>query len=226
MVDVILKVFGSNQVNSFSIQAHLIFICICLVFLYFKWKELNFESYPIERTAQQFKDSVLAAANKMKWRVKVLSDNSAIATTHDYWSSTGGHKVEIYREKGKLLINSRILAYRLGSGPDIFSANRKIKSTFIDIYFRSNKGENILKVINKEIKDAEIAIENEPEWTVKNILKRIIAYLFCFAFMTIAYLIFEHDGFHIIALFLGLLGLSYILLDIYVILKKQLKKHS
>jgi len=66
-----------------------------------------------------------------------------------------------------------------------------------------------------------IEIENEPEWSLKNTLKRLIAYVFSFGFLAMAIAIWRNGGFRFSILLLIIFGSFYIVFDVYVMWSKR-----
>jgi hypothetical protein len=224
-LELFYKLSGKTAVNTFSIETKIIFILISLIIGVFKWRELNYYEIDIQRTDNEFENAVLAAANKLHWRINHFNGNEVTATAYNPWKSRDFQIIRIQRQKSKVLINS-IIEPDFLSVPDFFGTNRKNRNTFLHYYNQSNKIENLNEKVIQHLKDEEQKIENEPEWNLKNTLKRIVAYLFCVGFLSLGIAIWNSDGFSLLALFLCLLGISYIVFDIYVIWTKRKRASS
>jgi hypothetical protein len=224
-IDLFYKLSGKSTVNSLSISTQLIFVFVSLLIGYFKWRELNYYELVETRTDNEFEDAVLATANKLNWRINFLDKNKAEATAYNPWKSRDAQTIKIERLKNKVLINSMIEQDFI-SAIDFFGVNRTNRNTFFHYYHNSNKIENLNEKVIQHLKDKENRIENEPEWSLKNTLKRVIVYIFCFGFIGIGFAIWKYEGFNLAVVLLGIIGLSYIVFDIYVIWTKMKKASS
>jgi hypothetical protein len=219
------KLSGKTMVNSFSTTFQVICVLVSLTIGYFKWRELSYYLLEESRSDKEFENSVLASANKLKWRINNLDNSKVDATGYNPWKSRDSQLIQIERQKSKIQISS-IIEPGFLSVPDFFGINKRNINTFLHYYYQSDKIEDLNEKVIQHLKDEEQKIENEPEWNFKNTLKRLIAYLFCFGFLGLGFAIWKSDGFSFIALFLCLLGLSYIVFDIYVIWTKRKRASS
>ncbi len=219
------KLSGKTAVNTFSVGTQIIFILISLIIGIFKWRELNYYEINEQRTDKEFEDSVLAAANKLNWRIDYFKENEVVATGYNPWKSRDSQTIKIERKKNKVLINSMM---ELGfiTVPDFFGVNKQNRNTFLNYYYISNKIESLNETVIQKLKEEEDRIENEPEWSLKNTLKRIIAYIFSLGFWAIGIAIWNHDKSIGPLLIFGIIGSSYIIFDIYVMWTKKKKASS
>lgn len=221
-MDLFFKIRGEVAVNSFSATTHLICISLSLVIGYFKWKELKFYEVKGYRTDEEFESAIFATSNKLKWNIIELENNYVEALNLNAGLSLDYQKITILRHKNKVWINS-IIDPGLFSTNDIFGFNRRNRSTFIKHYHHSNLKEDINERVIQELIAEEARIENEPEWNIKNTLKRLVIYLFSFVFIVIAIAIYKYDGFHWSVPIFVVIGSFYIVLDIYVLIIKKRK---
>jgi hypothetical protein len=219
------KLSGKPTVNSFSTTFQLICFLVSLAIGYFKWRELCCYLLEESRSDKEFENAVLASANKLNWRIDNFNNYKVDATSYNPWKSRDSQLIQIERQKSRILISS-IIEPGFLSVPDFFGINRRNINTFLNYYNQSNTVENLNEKVIQHLKEEEEKIENEPEWNLKNTLKRLIAYLFCFGFLSLGIAIWNSDGFSFLVLFLCLLGLSYIIFDIYVIWTKRKKASS
>lgn|GEM_PF-3539257 len=217
------RINNIEKVNSFPLIVHVVAIGLSLIIFYLKWREIKIDRIYESRTDEEFKLSVLATANKLKWDINELQKYKVIATATDSWSRYS-QKITINRTKHYVEISSLMDPYFL-SVPVFFGVNKNTKTIFFDFYIRSKTEKDINDKVIQDLKDEEYRIENEPEWNLKNSLKRIIAYVFCsvFIFISAITLLLEELTFLeiIIGSISGLVGISYIIFDIYVIIKKR-----
>lgn len=216
------KSSDKTAVSTFSVKTHILFILISLIIGVFKWRELNYYEIEEQRTDKEFENAVLATANKLKWRIDYFKENKVIATRYNPWKSRDSQTIKIERKQNKVLINSMM---ELGfiTVPDFFGINRENRNTFLNYYYESNKTEKLNEKVIQQLKEEEDRIENEPEWSLKNTLKRIIAYIFSLGFWTIGILIWNYNKSIVPLTIFGILGSSYIVFDIYVMLTKRKK---
>ncbi len=219
------KFSGKTVVNSFSISAKLIFVLISLVIGYFKWRELSYYQIEKSRTDEEFKNAVLASANKLNWIILKMDNSQVKATAYHPWRSRDQQTIQIERQENKVQINS-MTEPGFFSVPDFFGVNRTNRNTFFQYYDQSNRIENLNDSVIQQLKEAEEKVENESEWNLKNTLKRITAYIFCLAFLSFGITVWIYEGFSLIVLILCLLGSSYLILDIYVMWTKKKQAHS
>ena len=223
-IELFYKIIGKTTVNTFSTSTQLILVLASLIIGYFKFREPNYYELEEPRIDKEFENAVLAAANKLKWRINYLDKNKAIARGYNPWKSRDAQTIKIERLNNKVLINSMIEQDFI-SVPDFLGINRTNRNTFLQYYFNSNKIENLNEKVIQHLKDEKEKIENEPEWSLKNTLMRLIAYIFCFGFLGIGFAIWKYEGFNLAVVLLIIIGLSYFLFDIYVMWTK-LKKAS
>ncbi len=214
------KLSGKTAVNTFSISAQLIFVLVSIVIGYLKWRELSYYQLEESRSDNEFENAVLTSANKLNWRIDILDENKVEAIRYNAWKSRDSQLIRIERQKDRILINS-IIEPGFFSVPDFFGINRKNRNIFFHYYYQSDKVENLNERVIQTLRNEEEDIENEPEWSFKNTLKRIIAYLFCLSFLSLGIAIWNSDGISFLVVFLCLLGVSYIVFDIYVIWTKK-----
>ncbi len=217
------KLSGKTAINTFSNTANILFVLAGLTIGFFKWRELYYYELDVSRTDSEFENAVLATANKLNWRINSFENNKADATGYNPWKSRDFQSIKIERLKSKVMINSMIEPDFI-SVPDFFGINRTNRNTFFQYYDNSNKIENLNEKVIQQLKDAEEKVENEPEWNLKNTLKRIIAYIFSFGFWALGIAIWKHEGSIIALIFFGLIGSSYILFDVYVMWVKRRRK--
>jgi hypothetical protein len=219
------KLNGKTSVNTFSTSIQLIFVLASLVIGYFKWKELSYYLIEESRSDNEFESAVLASANKLNWIINNLDKSRAEAIGYNPWKSSDSQTIRIERQNNKILFNSMIEP-GFFSVPDFFGVNRKNRDTFFYYYYHSNKVENLNEWVIEHLKNEEEKIENESERNLKNTIKRVIAYIFCLGFLSLGIAILKSDGISFLVFFLCLLGLSYIVFDIYIMWTKRKKASS
>lgn len=224
VMDLYLYLMGIQPANNFSVMRYLVVSIITAIIIIQKWNELKIERIYEIRTNGEFKDSVLATANKLKWQIDKLDNKEMTATSLNNWKSRDSSKVKINRDDQFIEVSSVFDPFL--SLPDFFGINRKNRKTFLDFYLQSNLKSNLNQKVLKQIRNDEKRIENEPEWNFKNTLKRIVAYLLSLGFWAIAIAIWKYDGFSFIVPILAIIGSFYVVFDIYVILVKMRKASS
>lgn len=225
-IEFFFKLRGEVVMNPYSTITHLICISLSLVIGYFKWKELKFYEVKDYRTDKEFECAILATANKLEWIIIKLENNYVEALNLNAGLSLDYQKITILRHKNRVWINS-IIDPGLFSTNDIFGFNRRNRSTFVKYYHQSNLEKDINERVIQELIAEKARIENEPEWNIKNTLKRLVIYVFSLVFIIIAIAIYKYNGFHWSVLIFGVFGLFYIVLDIYIlIIKKRKQTHN
>lgn len=219
------KLSDKSTVNSFAPTTQLIFVFISLLIGYIKWRELNYYELDESRTDSEFENAVLATANKINWIVNTLNNNNAEAISRDPWKSSDFQSIKIIRLSNKVMINS-MTEPNIISVPDLFGLNMKNRNTFLHYYYISNKVENLNEEVIRYLKGEEERIENEPEWNMKNTLRRIALYILCLGFMGIGLAIWKYDEFNFGVLLCLIIGISYIAIDIYILWTKKIKAKS
>ena len=224
-IEIFYKLIDKTIFNPFSTSTKLLFLLASLIIGYFKWKELNYYEIEEFRSDKEFKESILATANKLNWNITELSSKKVKARGYNPWKSRDAQSITIERSNDRIRINS-MNEIGLMSGPDFTMANKRNRNTFLHYYHHSNKIENLNRKVIQHLKAEEAKLENESEWSLVNTLKRIIAYLFCFAFIGIGLAIGQSDRISFIVLFLCLIGLSYIVFGLYVMWTKRNRASS
>ena len=213
-----------QAINSFSNLAIGICFVISGVLLYFKHRELIKERLYESRTNEEFKDAVFATANKMKWIIEEFEQDRLKATATNYWRTGSWSSIAIKREPKYVEIKSIFTLFL--SAPDIFGTNKQHRRAFLRNYILSNQINDLNDRVISEINRKEQEIENEPEWNLKNTLKRIIAYVFSLAFLSLGIAAWKYDGFTLMVPILIIVGTFYIILDLYVMYTKMKKASS
>jgi hypothetical protein len=216
------KLRGKTAVNTFSTRTQIIFILVSIIIGIFKWRELNYYEIKEQRTDNEFENAVLAAANKLNWRIDYFKENKVAATGYNPWKSRDSQTIKIERKRNKVLINS-MMELGIITVPDFFGVNRQNRNTFLNYYYESDKIEKLNEKVIQQLKEEEDRIENEHEWSLKNTLKRIIAYIFSLGFWVIGIAIWNHHKSVGPLIIFGILGSSYIIFDIYVMWAKRKK---
>lgn len=206
--------------NTFSTSTHLIFIGLSLLVAYLKRKELNFIQLNEKRTNKEFENAVLATANKLSWNIINFNDSLVEANAFNTWKSRDPQRITIVRKANKVLINS-MFEPGFPSVPDLWGINKKNELTFLHYYQQSNNDKKLNERVIQNLKDEEDRIENEPEWSPKNSLKRIIAYIFSLSFLALGITIWKEDGFNLVVVLFGIIGSVYVIFDLYVMWKKM-----
>jgi len=219
------KFSGKSVVNSFSTTTQIVFVLVSLIIGYFKWRELNYYETKEQRTDKEFEDAVLATANKLKWRIDSFEKSKVIGTGYNPWKSRDAQTINIERLPNKVQISSMM---ELGfiSVPDFFGVNKTNRDTFLKYYYKSKTVESLNEKVIQQLQAEEDRIENEHEWSLKNTLKRIIAYVFSLGFWLLGIAIWKYEKSIIALIIFGLMGSSYILFDFYVMWTKRKKASS
>lgn len=220
IMDVYDLLFDPDMGESLFGRGVLFFTILSVVIAVIKWRELKFRYFKGQLTDKQFENAVYATANKLNWNITEIDKDHVVAEAHDLWKSRDPQLITIVRTKNSVAINSMMDSFLI-SIPDLFGVNRTNEFTFLTNLKRTKKEEDLNDVVIKELKDEEERIENDPEWSFKNVLKRIIAYIFSFAFFAFGVALWVYDGFSFMVIPLLILGSFYVILDIYVIVKKM-----
>ncbi|MFK7983986.1 MAG: hypothetical protein AB8G86_28675 [Saprospiraceae bacterium] len=200
-------------------------IVIGMFFLFLRHKLLStkLEVYKSNLTEEQFKQANHAAAKLNDWIVLSNRKNyfSAIKGTNWQWD---GIKITAILKNEKLYLNSMVNP-STRSNPFLFKLNKRNKLELIRQYQSILKGNNVREIVNEEIEKKEEEFWNESEWTLGNIMKRVIGYGLSILFIMLAFGMMsegEIQGLIYGIMILGFCG-SYIFYDIKVILEKKKK---
>lgn len=216
---------GNPAVNTFSPRTYIVFVLVSLAIGIFKWRELTYYELREQRSDKEFKNAVLAAANKLNWQIDYFKKNEVVATGYKPWRSRDPQTIRIEKRHNKVLVSS-MMELGILSVPDFFGVNRLNRKTFLSYYFESNKVEKLNEEVIQQLKEEEERVENESELSPKNTLRRIIAYMFSLAFLALGIALWKYGESTLALVIFGLLGLSYIVLDICVLLMKRRKANS
>lgn len=220
MFEVYALITGDSFSNTFSISTYIFLGVVSILIGYLKWNELHYYEFNEGRNDDEFENAVLAASNKQRWGILEVNNKKVDAIINDYRRNL--QKIKIERDSGKVLINIISDVFFL-EPPDLFGANKKIRNNFLHYYIKSNTVENLNEKVIQELETERKRKENESEWTLKNILRRIIAYLVSYAFIAVAMFIMSFEGPTLLVLFFLILGFYYLVVDAYFIFTKNKK---
>ena len=186
--------------------------------------ELRFKVFDIKRSQSQFKDSVQASTLKLGWVPEKHSDKFFKALSpYNIWNGYDDQTVTILYTPDKIYINS-ITTPSILSRPSII-ANRQNIKTFVKYYIKT-KSTNVTEMVTIAFEDEAKFFWEHPEWNLKNTAKRAVAYILCFIFIYLMYLIYIDSGFNSIMIVIIPVSIGYIILDIYILIKKSRKKRG
>lgn len=220
-MELYFKLNHIQNIHSFSNTTLLICFILSGIIIYLKRKELIIERIYRSRTDEEFNDAVLATANKLNWIIKDLSDYEMVATAPNSWRSRSWSDIKINRQHNYVEVSSTFDPFL--SLPDFFGSNKKNRQTFLHNYLLSNQGSSLNEKVIKQLNEEKERFENEPEWSFKNSLKRIVIYLFIFILLAVCVIILL-NGFNFIVIPIGVLCLGYLIMDWMTIIKKMRRK--
>ncbi len=216
----IYKPISNGDVPFFGILVMIAFFLL----LRHKLISSKLDVYKSRLTEEQFKQANQAAARLNEWIVLSDRKNYFSAIKETGWLDDG-MKITAILKDGKLYLNSMVNP-SINSNPFTFGFNKKNKLELICQYQSILKGENVVETANKEIEKREDEFWNESEWTLKNILMRIVGYGLVALFVLIGILLFYHgawEGVIPIAISSGIC-LTYVKTDLQVIREKKRRK--
>ena len=215
----------TDQNSNGLIYPALIFLAVSVFFYWLNWNRLFFQEYKAEMTDEQFERTIKITAKELNWQIAKLKRNYAEAFRYPEAFGNGGEKITVKKTADKVFINSM-------GNPELSrkgysrKRNKENLNSFLINAANILRGKEVEKIVaEKQIKEEEEFWE-ESEWTIKNILMRIVGYGLTTIFLLIGILgIYEGawEGIIPVGLSLGI-GLTYIKNDIQVIREKNRRK--
>lgn len=208
---------GKGTISRVPIFEMMMFV-IAGIYIYNRYKALEFKKYRLEHTAENFKLAAEATSIELNWRIEILTDNLLIAKKYDLDSQWDGLKITIIREGNKIYSNSMVNP-SMRSNPFSNAWNKKNLQVFNNNLIYATRGEKIIEKATEKLRKAKVKAANESEWTLKNIVKRIVAYLIIFILLSACALILS-EGFNFIPILIIGICVGYLIMDWMLIIKK------
>ena len=218
----LLKMPNPNPDNFNAFYLMLLFLGVSIFLYWRKWKRLFFQEYKVKLTDEQFERAIKATAIELNWQIEKLERNYAEAFRFPEAFGNGGEKITVKKTENKVLINSMGNPELLRKGYSR-KRNKENLNSFLVNAANILKGKEVEKIIaEKHIKEEE-EFWAESEWTIKNILMRIVGYGFTIIFLLIGILAFYEGAWEgIIPMILSVgISLSYIKNDIQILREKN-----
>ncbi|MFK8009928.1 MAG: hypothetical protein AB8H03_26470 [Saprospiraceae bacterium] len=201
------------------------FLLLFSFFYWINWNRLFFQELIAEVTHDEFERSIKATAHELDWQIIKLEDKYAEIIRHPNELSIGGEKITIKRKIDRLLINSMANPKLHRSG-----YSRKRNKENVNSYLRNIgqilTGQNVEENITKRKAKEEKEFWEGSEWTIGNLLMRIIGYGLTLIFLFIGIAgIYEGLWLGVFPIILSIgLSLNYIKSDIEIIREKNRRK--
>lgn len=190
--------------------------------LFRQHRTLALMQYRVAHTPEQFREAARATAIELDWHILDLTDDHLIAEKHGLGWQWDGLRITALRSGDAIFINSMVKpSFR--SNPFSFGWNSRNRNTFYQNLLLAAQGENVAANARKRVKEAVRIAENESEWTLRNTLKRLVAYVSIFILLSAGVLILSEGLFTKSLIPLFALTLGYLAADWYMILKKRKK---
>lgn len=189
----------------------LVFILLLLISLLiaiiFNYRSLSFKKYPIKQSETDFQNAISASGESGDWTIKGVGK--------DYLHASTKKLSDILIMRDEDTIYFKALPYHS-------SISRSTNYNFVKNLVSIAKGEDLLKAGGKKIIEDLREYQNKSEWTLKNILKRTVGYLFAGFFLFIAYIGYSEEK-YLLFIIPGLLAITYLILDAAVVIRKMKK---
>ncbi|HZV69026.1 MAG TPA: hypothetical protein VFG10_05755 [Saprospiraceae bacterium] len=218
------EIFDHAVATAFPIGTLLIFALI-LFFIYRQYSVLKFKQYAIKHTATHFQEAAKATAMELDWHIEVLDESLLRAKRNDLSWSWVGTRITIIR-KDDIIFENSIVEPAIGSHPFSFGRNTRNLEYFNSNLIDAVKGENVIHNAELAVKEAEDELENEPEWNLKNIMKRVFIYVIISVMMTVSILALMEQQINPKIKYVPLICIAYIIADISILLKKRKGKKA
>jgi len=199
-------------------------IGIMLFFIYRQYSLLRFKKYAIKHTADQFKEAAKATAIDLKWDIETLDDSQLKANRNDLSWSWVGTRITIIRTDVKIYENS-IVEPAIGAHPFTFGRAARNLNQFNTNLLQAVEGENVLQNAELVAKKAKEDFENEPEWNLKNTFKRVIIYFVIVLLLGVSFMGLR-DQFHPLFVLVLVICIGYLVMDIFILIKKNKMKKT
>ena len=202
----------------------LILLATSIRFYWRSWNRLFFQEYKANLTPKQFKRVVKATAQELGWkRIKV--NGNSVEAYRKAIEGFGGEKIIIKEIGNKILINS-ICNYKLPKRSYSSKRNKENVHSFLINVENLLKGKDVEKISAANKKKKEDAFWEESEWTIGEILIRIVGYgLALFFLLAGIWLLYEGIWYGVVPLVpIFRISFKYIKTDIQIIQEKYRKK--
>ncbi len=200
----------------------LIFFAVSIFFYWLNWNRLFFQEYKAELSNEQFERASNATAFELNWQIIKLTESYVEAFRYPEPFGNGGEKITIKKTENKVFINS-MGNPNLSRNGYSRKRNRENVNSFLINAANILKGKEVEKIIVEKQAKEEEAFWEESEWTIGNILMRLVGYGLAIIFLLIGILIIYEgswEGIITIALSIGIC-FSYIKSDIQIIREKN-----
>lgn len=217
----------TGQNSSRLIYPALIFLGASIFFYWLNSNRLFFQEYKAEMTDEQFERTIKITAKELNWQIVKLKGSYAEAFRYREAFGNGGEKITVKKTVDKVFINSM-------GNPELFrkgysrKRNKENLNSFLINAADILKGKEVEKIVaEKQVKKEEEFWE-ESEWTIGNILMRLVGYGMTAIFLLIGILfIYERKWRGIIPIGLSLaISFTYIKNDIQIIREKNRRKRK
>ncbi|MFT4665702.1 MAG: hypothetical protein ACI8YQ_002917 [Polaribacter sp.] len=229
-----------ESLDSKVLESSFYMSCITLVFAplvyFYQKRKTYFNRYPIRLLPKEFKEVVKITARELNWQVAEVSEGYIVATRYGSGLlNNSSQRIAIKREENSILINS--IKNPKGRYSPSFKKNKENVAVFIENARDFIDGKDIyLKLAKKRTKQRAIEEQKEKgfwegsEWTVGNILMRLIGYGFFFIFLLIGlYFLFVDEGIGISLILLPLSAVIfwiYIRIDFQILIEKKRRRNG
>lgn len=199
----------------FDLKLMLTLVTISILLAIYKYWRLGFKKYAIEHEYRQFQNAIEATGEELGW--------TYLSMDEEHFNGLLGskHEITILRTNKHVYINT-IDQVGLFSGILDLLKSRKNLHSFTRNLVSTVEGKDAVTIGRDKILSDVIAYNKQSEWTYKNIIKRVLGYMFAGFFMFLGYIGLSEKIY--LLLIPGILAMVYIMLDVSVIIRKSRRK--
>jgi hypothetical protein len=222
IVDLYVK-YIKHEYSDISLIIDYIFIALAVYFTFYKYRSLAFKKYKINHSSSNFQSATEATAIELGWEVEKLNSHILIAESGcpTQWD---GILITVLRDDHKIYFVS-IIKPSLRSNPFSFGRNKKNFWTFSSNLIDSTNGVDVVQRAKAKADEEKMKSENEPEWNLKNTIRRIVIYLIILILFGVSIMILR-EGFHPYSILLLLICLGYVLMDVTILIQKHSRRKA
>ena len=199
----------------FDLHEYLVLTALTLLIAIYKFWRLGFSKYAVEHNFKHFQSAIKITGEQLGWEYVSMDE-------HHFSGKLGiHHDITILRTEKLVFVNSIDKKGILAGTFDLLKSRKNLHS-FTRNLASSVQGKDVVSIGRDKIVSDVIAYNKQSEWTFKNIIKRVLGYMFAGFFIFLAYIGLSEKIY--LLLIPGILAVVYIILDVSVIIRKARRK--
>ena len=192
------------------------FLIISVVFYFIQKKRLRFKAIEITYTDEEFQEAINRTITSLGWEIEYNKGDFFRAYRPWNWTGSWGEMITIIKHKDRLLMNSICDPNKMSSVTSYGWNKKNIKTFLLNLI----EVKRLIPV--KSVREIE---KTEKKWTVKKVMIRFIAYLFCLFLIVVGlFLIIQSPSGDLNSIGFGLIAIIIPLLYLYPDFQQLWKK--